>query len=228
MKNLKKLTVALMVLFSVSLFAQRSTFYDGTYSMEYGNQTMKIIHEGGSSYKAVFSGDCNAQTLKGNAEYGDLEIPLAGGGNRDMIIIRHQGNKLDVTVTNNRIMRDACNGSSIEGLYKKKDSYSNNSYSNYNENYNHKRYNSDNFNNSYNSRDSRKYGSHANVHDLMNIPALEAYDKLQDRGFSEVKNFHSKDGKTYRVWYNNETNQCIKTISIKKRIHDVLKSTHCH
>ncbi len=224
MKNLQKFTIALVLLFSVSLFAQRSTFFDGTYKMEYGDQTMKIIHEGGSAYKAVFTGGCNAQTLEGSAEYGDLEIPLAGGGGRDMIIIRSQGNKLNVSVTNHNIMRNSCNGYSIEGLYRKQNSYSNNNhYSGYNENYSHKKYNSDNFNNSYHTRDSRAYSSHADVHDLMKISAPLAYDKLRERGFHLVKK-----GDKYKVWYNEETNQCIKTVSINKHIHDVLKSTHCN
>ena len=226
---MKKFTIVLVLLFSVSLFAQRSTFFDGTYEMEYGSQTMKIIHEGGSTYKAVFTGECNARTLEGSAEYGDLEIPLAGGRGRDMIIIKHQGNKLNVSVTNENIMRNSCNGSSIEGLYKKQDSrYSSSyNYSGYNENYSHKKYNNDNFNNSYHSRDSRGYNSHADVHDLMKISAPLAYDKLQDRGFHLVKTAGG-GSKTYKVWYNNETNQCIKTISINKHIHDVLKSTHCN
>ena len=62
----------------------------------------------------------------------------------------------------------------------------------------------------------------------MGVSATLAYDKLKSRGFYQVKEFQSKEGKTYRVWYNNETNQCIKTISINKHIHDVLKSTHCN
>ena len=97
----------------------------------------------------------------------------------------------------------------------------------YNENYSHEKYNNDNFNNSYTSRDSRDYNSHADVHDLMKISATIAYDKLQDRGFVLVKSLQGKT-QTYKIWYNNETNQCIKTISINKHIHDVLKSTHCH
>ena len=96
-------------------------------------------------------------------------------------------------------------------------------WSNYNENYSHKKYNSDNFNNSYSTRNSRKYGSHADVHDLMKISAPLAYDKLKERGFHFVKG-----GDKYKVWYNEETNQCIKTVSIDKHIHDVLKSTHCN
>jgi len=228
MKNAQKLTIALVLLFSVSLAAQRSTFFDGTYKMEYGNQTMKIIHEGGSSYKAVFTGGCNAKTLLGSAEYGDLEIPLAGGQSRDMIIIKQQGNKLNVSVTNNSIMRNSCNGNSIEGVYREQNSsYNNNHYSGYNENYHsHKKYNSDNFNNSYNTRESRSYGSTSDVYDLMKISAPLAYDKLRERGFVLIKTAGSD--KVYKVWYNNETNQCIKTVSLHKHIHDVLKSTHCH
>ena len=105
--------------------------------------------------------------------------------------------------------------------------HSYNKYNQYNEDYSHNRYNNDNFNNNYHTRDSREYNGHAEVHDLMKISAPLAYDKLKNRGFHLVKTT-SGDSKTYKVWYNHETNQCIKTISINKHIHDVLKSTHCN
>jgi len=110
------------------------------------------------------------------------------------------------------------NGSSI---------HSHNSNSNYNENYSHDKYNNDNFNNNYHTRDSREYNGHAEVHDLMKISAPLAYEKLQDRGFINVKTVKGKD-KLYKIWYNHETNQCIKTVSLHKHIHDILKSTHCN
>ena len=226
MKNLQKLSIALVLLFSVSLFAQRETFWDGTYQMDYGNQTMKIVTDGGSYYKAYFSGDCNVNTtIDGKADGYSLIFPMTGGNEGDRIKITKNGNKLEVYVQGDRTIRKICNGATLEGTYSS--SYRSNNYSGYNENYHsHKKYNSDNFNNSYSARDSRKYGS-ADVFDLMKISAPIAYDKLQNRGFHLVKTT-SGSSKTYKVWYNNETNQCIKTISINKHIHDVLKSTHCH
>ena len=222
MKKLKNLSIALVLLFGVSLFAQRSTFWDGTYKMDYGNQTMKIVSQGGMYYKAYFSGDCNAHTAEGRVDNNSLIFPIVGGSNRDMIMLSHQGNKINVSVRGQELMRDACRGSSIEGLYREKSSYNN--YSSYNNNYHeHKDYNSDRFNNSYSTRESRSYGSTANVYDLMKISAPIAYEKLKERGFRMVKG-----GGKYKVWYNEDTNQCIKTVSIDKHIHDVLKSTHCN
>ncbi len=222
MKTLQKLSIALVLLFTTSLFAQRSTFWDGTYKMDYGNQTMKIETQGGQYYKAYFTGDCNARTAEGSVDGNTLIFPIVGGRNGDMIMLSHQGNKINVSVRGEELMRDACRGSSIVGLYRENSSHHYNS--SYNENYHHhKNYNSDNFNNSYNTRDSRKYGSTADVYDLMKISAPLAYDKLKQRGFRMVKG-----GDKYKVWYNEETNQCIKTVSIQKHIHDVLKSTHCN
>ena len=72
----------------------------------------------------------------------------------------------------------------------------------------------------------RNYDAHVSVNDLNGRNALDAYRELNDRGFQEVKK-HTSNGKTYRVWYNSNTNQCIKTVSINKRIKEVLNSTHC-
>ena len=222
MKNLQKLSIALVLLFSASLFAQRSTFWDGTYEMDYGNQTMKIISNGGSTYKIHFSGDCNANsTIDGRADNNSLIFPLTGENNNDHIKITRRGDKIDVDVKGDRAIRNICGGSTVIGLYSEK---SNHNYSGYNENYHkHKDYSSDKFNNSYSTRESHKYGGTANVYDLMKISATTAYSKLKNRGFRMVTG-----GDKYKVWYNEETNQCIKTVSIDKRIHDILKSTHCN
>jgi len=71
MKNLQKLSIALVLLFSATLFSQRSTFWDGTYKMDYGNQTMKIETQGGQYYKAYFTGDFYTvdHNAKKNIEY---------------------------------------------------------------------------------------------------------------------------------------------------------------
>jgi len=66
------------------------------------------------------------------------------------------------------------------------------------------------------------YSSYVYVNDIIGGDALDAYSKLKSRGFRLVKG-----GDKYKVWHNEKTNQCVKTVSIEKRIYDVLKSTHC-
>lgn len=115
MKNLQKFTIALVLLFSVSLFAQRSTFWDGTYKMDYGNQTMKIVTDGGSYYKAYFSGDCNVNTtIDGKADGYSLIFPMTGGNKGDHIKITKNGNKLEVYVKGDRTIREICNGATLQ------------------------------------------------------------------------------------------------------------------
>ncbi len=70
------------------------------------------------------------------------------------------------------------------------------------------------------------YANHERYEDVLGDDARSAYSQLERRGFREVKE-HQNDGKTYRVWYNRDTDQCIKTVSQNKRISDVMKSTHC-
>ena len=221
MKKLQKLTIVLVLLFSVSLFAQKSTYFNGTYEMDYGNQKMKIVTDGGMYYHVIFAGDCNAKTHQGRVDNGVLMLPM-GSDDRDFIMISWQGEKLRVDVRGTDHMRNVCGGASIQGLYSIVMTHNYNS--GYNENYHkHKNYNHKTFNNSYTTRDSREYGSTADVFDLMKISAPIAYEKLKERGFRMVKG-----GDKYKVWYNEETNQCIKTVSINKHIHDILKSTHCN
>ena len=71
------------------------------------------------------------------------------------------------------------------------------------------------------------YHSHVTVTDLEGSGATLDYDELKSRGFTQQKE-HSHDGKTYRVWYNSQTQQCIKTTSINKRIALIQVSTHCN
>ncbi|MCH4823550.1 hypothetical protein ML462_10250 [Gramella lutea] len=84
---------------------------------------------------------------------------------------------------------------------------------------------------SYRDRDrGRNSGGNRNYvryQDLEGEMALRAYDELEYRGFKEGKN-HSNDGKTYRVWYNSRTDQCIKTLSVNKRIKEIMESNRCY
>lgn len=64
------------------------------------------------------------------------------------------------------------------------------------------------------------------TNDLVDKQALYAYAQLRSRNFNEQKS-HQEGGNTYKVWYNNRNNQCIKTTSRDKRITSIVNSTHC-
>ncbi len=207
MKNLQKFTIALVLLFSVSLFAQSRA-----------NELQDLVDAKGSSaeYELENRGYIHIKTSKsGYDSYANWWNPRK----KKCIATRTSDGRIKSIV--NTLPYD-CN-KSADG----RGTHTSNNYSRYNENYSHKNYNSDNFNNSYHTKDSREYNSHAEVHDLMKISAPLAYEKLQERGFVNVKTVKGQD-KLYKIWYNNETNQCIKTVSLHKHIHDILKSTHCH
>ncbi len=97
-----------------------------------------------------------------------------------------------------------------------------NNYSKYDDSYSHKQYDS-----YHEIQHERNYSNHVYVNDLVGKGALDAYDALENRGFREVKHF-SSNGKTYRVWSNHRTNQCVKTLSQNKKITEVMRSTHCN
>ncbi len=206
---MKNLIPVIVLFFSISLFAQRSTFFDGEYAMVGGNQSMKIESTGGKYYKVYFFGDCNAETMEGSVDYrGVLKIPLVGGRSGDVLTIAKQRNQLSVETNALNVIRKSCGGYSIIGLYNPIGK--NNRYDRYHE-----------------IQYERNYESHVNVNDLKGWGALRAYDELEARGFREVKNF-SSSGKTYRVWYNHQTNQCVKTLSEHKKITQIMRSTHCN
>jgi len=81
--------------------------------------------------------------------------------------------------------------------------------------------------NSGNNGNGNHSGNAVKVNDLVGWKALSAYDELESRGFREVKKF-SSSGKTYRVWYNSRTRQCIKTLSQNKKITSIIRSTRCN
>ena len=93
--------------------------FSGIFQLSYGNQQLEIIKTGFDGYKAVFSGDCRAETLVGKINRnGVLEIPLRGGYN-DRLEISRQGNRIKVYATNKNIMNNACGSYTIEGYYDK-------------------------------------------------------------------------------------------------------------
>ena len=106
-------------------------------------------------------------------------------------------------------------GQSKEKHNKKKDKeYYNND--NYNYNNNNDRYSKDRY-------DNRK---NYNNQDLVGRSALNAYSTLRNRNFYEQKT-HQQGGNTYKVWYNRNSRQCIKTTSRDRRITSIVPSTHC-
>jgi len=68
--------------------------------------------------------------------------------------------------------------------------------------------------------------SHEAVFDLIGKDAVWSYSEIVKRGFNQQKEFQN-NGITYRVWYNKNTRQCVKTYSKDYKIYDIKKSTHC-
>lgn len=82
-------------------------------------------------------------------------------------------------------------------------------------------------NSNYNNNKSSGYSSSKTSMSYLNgMAALQAYDQLKDRGYRESKS-HQDGGKTYRVWYNSRTGECIKTLSQNRRITEVIPSERC-
>ena len=104
----------------------------GRYRAKNGRQGLEIIKTGYDGFKAIFSGDCKAETLAGKINRnGVLEIPLKGGYN-DRMEISMQGNRIKVFVTNKNVMNNACRGYSVEGYYDKQTWNDNNNSGNIN------------------------------------------------------------------------------------------------
>ncbi|AUS03983.1 hypothetical protein [Pseudotamlana carrageenivorans] len=85
--------------------------------------------------------------------------------------------------------------------------------------------NNSKYNHSYKSN-KHYYSGNKQYNDLQGWDALRAYAELENRGFRQVKE-HSSNGKTYRLWKDYDTDQCIKTLSINKKISQIFASEHC-
>ncbi|MGL2987671.1 hypothetical protein ACSVH5_08755 [Flavobacterium sp. RSSA_27] len=116
-----------------------------------------------------------------------------------------------------------------------KSNHSNNGRYNNNNNYNNDRYDNDRYDNDRydNDRYSKdrynndRYSSKSyNNRDLVGRQALTAYSMLRNRNFYEQKS-HQEGGNTYKVWYNRNTRQCLKTTSRDRRITSVVSSSNC-
>lgn len=207
MKKLNFFLLFISITFVSSVFAQRSTFFDGTYVMNRGNQTVKIVTEGGKYYRVTFSGNCYLSSRKGEVVSGALMVPMTNDKLGDYIRIDKNGDKIEVDVNNEARMDKMCNGGTMIGTYYLKNSYGNNDRN-------------------YDLQYERDFKSPVNVNDLRGMDAVEAYEELMSRGFEKRKK-KTYGGTTYGVWYNRDTHQCIKTVSKNKRITDIMKSTHC-
>lgn len=115
----------------------------------------------------------------------------------------------------------------------------NNNYSNNRNNYDYNNYHNHDNDNSYhtgrysnydygnnNYGVSRNNDNYEYYDDLVNKDAKNAYSKLQQRGFYEVKKVQD-GGNTYKLFYNDRTRQCIKTTSRDERITSINTSNHC-
>ncbi|WP_066218334.1 hypothetical protein [Formosa haliotis] len=81
-------------------------------------------------------------------------------------------------------------------------------------------------NNHNNSHNNSSYNRNAQYSDLNGWVSTSAYSELESRGFRQVKE-HQDSGKTYRLWKNNRSKQCVKTTSINKRISSIVDSNNC-
>jgi hypothetical protein len=84
-------------------------------------------------------------------------------------------------------------------------------------------------NDNYYSNNNGHHNNNSNYEyydDLVYKPSKYAYDKLNQRGFAEVKKV-SDGGNTYKLFYNNRTRQCIKTTSRDEKITSIHPSSNC-
>ncbi|WP_194767838.1 hypothetical protein [Tamlana sp. I1] len=85
--------------------------------------------------------------------------------------------------------------------------------------------NSNSYKHSYDSN-KHHYTGKKQYSDLKGWDAVRAYSELEGRGFRQVKE-HQSNGNTYRLWRDYDTNQCIKTVSVNKKISQIYASDHC-
>lgn len=71
------------------------------------------------------------------------------------------------------------------------------------------------------------YSSHARVDDIVGLTVDSAAERMGSRGFTEVNQF-KHDGKTHRIYYNRNTNQCVDLRSMHGKVGHVENSTRCN
>ena len=81
--------------------------------------------------------------------------------------------------------------------------------------------------NTYHHSGNGGYKSHARVDDLVGLPVDAAAERMGSRGFKEVNQF-KHDGKTHRVYYNRDTDQCVDVRAMHGKVGRVENSTRCN
>ncbi len=76
------------------------------------------------------------------------------------------------------------------------------------------------------ANENENYGNKEKFEDLDGWISPSAYAVLQTRGFTEVKDYN-KDGKQHKLWWNNDTRQCVKTSSQDNKITKIASSSKC-
>lgn len=100
--------------------------------------------------------------------------------------------------------------------------YNNSNNNNYNNNYNN------NNNSKYNN--GNKYGNNNGNFSygyLSQKDAVWAYSELTNNGF-QLQKTHQQGGNTYKIWFNDNSNQCLKTTSRNKLIAKIEPSSNCN
>ena len=75
---------------------------------------------------------------------------------------------------------------------------------------------------------SHQSGNHgyARTDDIVGLSVDSASERLGSRGFKKVDQF-KKDGKTHRIYYNNDTRQCVDVRSMHGKVGHVQSSERC-
>lgn len=71
------------------------------------------------------------------------------------------------------------------------------------------------------------YQSHAKVDDIVGLSVDLAAEKMGSKGFTKVNQW-KHDGKTHRIYYNEQTRQCVDLRSMHGKVGHVENSTHCN
>ncbi|WP_281240264.1 hypothetical protein [Flavobacterium praedii] len=91
--------------------------------------------------------------------------------------------------------------------------------------------NGNNYNNNYNNHNnSNKYNNNKgnfNYGYLSQKEAVWAYGELSNNGF-QLQKTHQQGGNTYKIWFNDNSNQCLKTTSRNKLIAKIEPSSNCN
>jgi len=71
------------------------------------------------------------------------------------------------------------------------------------------------------------YQAHSQVNDVVGMQVETAVEKMGSKGFTIVDQY-KHDGKTYRIFYNSKTRQCVELRSMHGKVGHVENSTRCN